>query len=482
MKTNKLYILLLVGMTLLSCEKVMPEAGEQVRRYEGTNESLTSIICYPEESGALCVNFSDNREKVPYIQYGEYEYEGEQVSYDVEITHVPTGVHCTLLPYELTEADQDYGRPGEWRRVQISLLDEFNEEQEDKTVVISSKRHTESNVAGGKFISDLAITDEFIIKVPKITAQWSEDWVNDRDSTFFRIDGHVEEHPSPKTRYVDTYRGGRTMNITYNCRVFVEKPDWIDGFSATSTRASVRAKENTTDGFRSGYIRLKDASGKVHAEFYVSQESSNYKQEQYDILMTLYNALDGPNWRYQENWGDYEKLYSNSTVPGAYTSWSGIDIDAHGRLVGINMNYFGLKGQIPNCLSRLWCLYEINMIGNELSGPIPESIGKLGNLKQLELDSNKLTGGIPESLLGLTALHTIWLSNNSLSGNIPDWMPSGLPRAVAGWEVDYELYNNYWRNYDYSKHSCSNTDHHDYDKYGKTPDGFEYGGGVEINF
>lgn len=60
------------------------------------------------------------------------------------------------------------------------------------------------------------------------------------------------------------------------------------------------------------------------------------------------------------------------------------------------------------------------MQANHLVEAIPESISKLTALQQLDLSYNRLTGSIPDSLSGLMQLRELILNDNRLTGNIPD--------------------------------------------------------------
>lgn len=51
-----------------------------------------------------------------------------------------------------------------------------------------------------------------------------------------------------------------------------------------------------------------------------------------------------------------------------------------------------LKGPIPDGLSKLTHLEELNLMGNALKGRIPEWISVLTSLTKLELTDNRLTG------------------------------------------------------------------------------------------
>ena len=70
----------------------------------------------------------------------------------------------------------------------------------------------------------------------------------------------------------------------------------------------------------------------------------------------------------------------------------------------------------PTLQHRLECL---SLQGNELTGTIPEDLTALVSLKEVNLSGNRLTGGIPESICTLSELRTLALNGNLLTGLVP---------------------------------------------------------------
>ena len=101
--------------------------------------------------------------------------------------------------------------------------------------------------------------------------------------------------------------------------------------------------------------------------------------------------------------------------------WEGVTLrGTPERVVGLNLTYKGLDGEIPSELGDLSMLAKLDLRSNQLSGSIPSSLGRLSRLTRLNLRSNQLSGSIPGSLGRLSRLTYLNLHSNNLSGDIPD--------------------------------------------------------------
>ena len=174
------------------------------------------------------------------------------------------------------------------------------------------------------------------------------------------------------------------------------------------------------------------------AEIYGSSCAPEDSPEDREVLVQLYNALDGENWNNNANWLTERPI----------REWHGVTNDASGRVTGLLLDSNGLVGEIPKDLGSLSNLKRLDLGNNYLTGEIPRELGnlsgletlllgsnssfaggligripkELGNLSNLEiliLDSNLLTGEIPSELGNLTSLETLLLDHNRLSGEIP---------------------------------------------------------------
>ena len=102
------------------------------------------------------------------------------------------------------------------------------------------------------------------------------------------------------------------------------------------------------------------------------------------------------------------------------TQWDGVTVDGTPqRVTELNLNDWGLQGEIPTELGKLSNLSSLQLIANQLTGEIPTELGKLSNLRWLLLWENRLTGEIPTELGELSNLRVLSLSSNQLKGEIP---------------------------------------------------------------
>lgn len=106
------------------------------------------------------------------------------------------------------------------------------------------------------------------------------------------------------------------------------------------------------DDAENAVFEIKD-NQTTEADMPVKLYRSSNRIKDYLALKEIWDALDGPNWK-----------YSGNTYP-AGTNWNfdkeidmwgeqpGVDIDAKGRITVLNLGSFGAKGDIPAALGQL---------------------------------------------------------------------------------------------------------------------------------
>ena len=135
--------------------------------------------------------------------------------------------------------------------------------------------------------------------------------------------------------------------------------------------------------------------------------------EDREVLVELYNALAGENWRNSSNWLTERPI----------RQWHGVTNDASGRVTGLMLESNGLAGEIPAELGSLSNLKMLELGNNQLTGEIPRELGNLSDLESLRLGGSPatggLSGGIPKELGSLSKLEILNLRFNQLTGEIP---------------------------------------------------------------
>ncbi|MCY3765936.1 MAG: M66 family metalloprotease [Gemmatimonadetes bacterium] len=128
-----------------------------------------------------------------------------------------------------------------------------------------------------------------------------------------------------------------------------------------------------------------------------------------EILKRLYRNTDGPNWDEGAGW----------LTDAPLSAWHGVDTDAAGQVIELQLRNNSLSGVIPAELGQLAELRELDLAGNALSGSIPPELGNLAHLESLALQGNQLSGSVPPELGQLSELRFLILHENFVSGPIP---------------------------------------------------------------
>ena len=180
---------------------------------------------------------------------------------------------------------------------------------------------------------------------------------------------------------------------------------WQSGDEAVATVSA----QGLVTAVKNGVTRITATSGDVLASIGVSVHIRMPSPDR-NVLVALYNAMDGPNWTNNTNW-----LSANRHVD----DWFGVNTDEEGRVTALNLGSNGLIGQLPVALSQLSSLEGLALENNRLTGTIPPELGQLINLSLLYLFDNQLTGSIPTELSQLINLIHLCLNRNQLTGSIP---------------------------------------------------------------
>ena len=157
-----------------------------------------------------------------------------------------------------------------------------------------------------------------------------------------------------------------------------------------------------------------------------------------EILVTFYNAMDGPSWEDSGNW----------LTDAPLGEWDGVQTDDNGRVIYLQMGGTGtrqeLSGEIPLELIDLGALEVLNLndYSGGLRGEIPPEFSNFPNLRYLSLGGSGLTGEIPPELGNLSNLRDLSIAGNGLTGEIPPEL-GDLPKIqylrITGTQVGGEI-------------------------------------------
>ncbi|EEF40238.1 Receptor protein kinase CLAVATA1 precursor, putative [Ricinus communis] len=122
-------------------------------------------------------------------------------------------------------------------------------------------------------------------------------------------------------------------------------------------------------------------------------------------------------WKSLENLTNLEFLSLGDNRFDATSSFPA-EVIKFNKLYWLYLTNCSIKGKIPEGISNLTLLENLELSDNELFGEIPEGIGKLSKLWQLEIYNNALSGKLPAGLGNLTNLVNFDASTNKLEGEI----------------------------------------------------------------
>ncbi|MEG1464793.1 MAG: M64 family metallopeptidase, partial [Mucinivorans sp.] len=134
------------------------------------------------------------------------------------------------------------------------------------------------------------------------------------------------------------------------------------------------------------------------------------------ILMELYNATDGPNWRNNTNWG------SNKPI----NQWFGIRTNPSNQVTSIILLYNNLSGQIPESIYQLRELEILDIYGSSSGNPLKFNLTpQIALWKKIQTLSLVLVdfSVIPREIYDLTSLISLSLWNQNQNKKIPLPLP-----------------------------------------------------------
>ena len=170
--------------------------------------------------------------------------------------------------------------------------------------------------------------------------------------------------------------------------------------------ATVDSDGNVT-ALASGTARIKASASGVSATCVVT-----VTDRMKSALMNFYDALDGPHWKSNRNWGSDKPI----------SEWDCIWFNSKSQQLHMIFKDNGLKGQIPESIEDLGDWLSDLEIDTEpgLTGTLPESFARLTRLEDFRLLNTGLES-LPDVFGDMKELNHVYIqSNKHLTGPIPE--------------------------------------------------------------
>lgn len=186
---------------------------------------------------------------------------------------------------------------------------------------------------------------------------------------------------------------------------------WIEIVTETKSlhKAGVVLRIKANEGYSRSADIVITTSGGLVLVFHIEQCANHefVQKDEKDVLVDLYNALDGDNWQTNSGW--------LTDLPLEF--WSGVSIDyVTGHITGLSITR--AKGRIPESLCNLTELKSLDFFSASIDA-LPESIGSLKNLESIDIvglaGEKALLTRLPEGLFECRKLKRLRLDNQNIT-------------------------------------------------------------------
>jgi len=142
-----------------------------------------------------------------------------------------------------------------------------------------------------------------------------------------------------------------------------------------------------------------------------------------EVLSLSYNNITSiPNWLWKKESLQILDVSDNSLTGEISPSICNLKL-----LMGLDLSFNNLRGNIPSCLGSFSQSSEyIDLSVNKLSGLIPQTYMTGNSLQMISLSNNNLQGQLPRALVHNKRLEFVDVSYNNINDTFPFWM-GGLP-------------------------------------------------------
>ena len=187
-------------------------------------------------------------------------------------------------------------------------------------------------------------------------------------------------------------------------------PGAVVSWSSSSARVATVDTDGLVTAAGNGTATITAMAGQASGSAAVAVSAVAVSDPDRAALVALHEATNGRNWTHRDNWLTQAPL----------KDWYGVEVNAEGRVISLELPENGLVGHLPPELGDLAELEVLELDDNVLTGAIPPELGSLPNLRWLNVAKNKLEGRIPAELGDLAELEGLELGRNQLlTGAIP---------------------------------------------------------------
>ncbi|MEG0468141.1 MAG: BACON domain-containing carbohydrate-binding protein, partial [Mucinivorans sp.] len=224
---------------------------------------------------------------------------------------------------------------------------------------------------------------------------------------------------SQKTVDVNSQGGAVDVELRSNIEYDILMPTgatWltkVDSRALTTYHHLFQVAAYTGTNSRSAQVIFKDKKSQLADTLTVLQGKLVAERA---ILMELYNATDGPNWKNNTNWGSNKPL----------NQWFGIRTNPSNQVTSIILRRNNLSGQIPESIYQLRELEIFSIYGSSSGKPIQLNLTpQIALWKKIQALSLSLVdfSVIPREIYDLTSLISLSLSSQSQDKKTPLPLP-----------------------------------------------------------
>jgi len=287
------------------------------------------------------------------------------------------------------------------------------------------------------------------------TAKESVSWSSSNPSVASVNDGTVNALAEGSTT-ITASAGGKSAKCTVNVTakainvesITLDKTEvTLDVFGETKvTLTATVSPENATNKTvrwtsDNTKVATVDSEGNVEAK---AQGTATIKAIAYGVsatcvvtvkdrmmtdLMSFYDALDGPNWKKNKNWGSDKPI----------SDWDCIWYNEELKQLHMVFVNNGLKGKLPESIGDLadW-LSDFQINEPDLTGTLPQSFAKLTRLQDFRIRNTGIES-LPDVFGDMKELNHVFIQGNkNMTGPIPESIGSSPKMG------DLSIVNNYF--------------------------------------